>query len=300
MKINRLFIVFLLSLTLFGIKVFAGDSDECTSNASMKASRLRCVSCGLTKLYGNKPSDRWLALLAVRAREKGFGLKDNNPLTNSEAEKEMQKRIIMDLQLYGYCETYRPKNFKGGGLYHDLSASEWLTLSPFIKEDRIPSEKNYVLLAEKMGFKDPGFLSSGTAKTNLDLLFEGSYGSETFEQKKIKFREKLITNIDPEMENTNQPKIVASGDKDMGLRSCLSEINQKFFEPPKSDQDSFDMCVALAKGCEIERDPKDFQKDFCARNGMKLRKPAGGNFGNVIPSPPAPASTTGKPKAGIK
>lgn len=288
MKIKKTLVLLFLSINLVGIQASAEESEECSSNDLLKASRLSCVSCGLTKYYKNKPSHRWLALLAVRAREKGFGLKDNNPLTSLEAEKEMQKRVIMDLQLYGYCENYKPKNFKGGGIYHDLSASEWLMLSPFIKESRIPSEKSYAALAEKMGFKDPGFLSSGTAKSNFDLLFEGSYGSETFEQKKIKFKEKLISELEPDVENASRQKIVGTGDKDQGLRSCLSEVNQKFFEPSKSDQESYDMCVALANECDIERDPKDFQKDFCARNGMKLRKQGGSNFGTPPPPPTSP------------
>lgn len=287
------------------------DAFNCVTNPNLENAQLQCITCGLTKYYADKgvevnPSHKWIALLAVRAREKGFGSGTDSVVRSSIAKEKMQKTVIQDIQAYGFCNEYLGKSTVKSGRsknYHDMSADDWKTFFEFINRDKIPTEKSYVELAEKLGFKDPGFLAKGTAKNNLDYLFEGAYEGYSLDDKRKLFKEKLNEALAPEYnvsgERVEKPReFIANGDKDQGLRNCLTDIKKRFFEKEKSDRETFEMCDAVAKACEIERVPMDYNKDFCVHKGMGLKPVAPSTWKSLVP--PKPSSTGGKSGTGVK
>lgn len=304
------------ALLVFSSATSFADYDQfnCVTNPSLENANLQCISCGLTKYYADKglevnPSHKWLALLAVKARERGFGTNPDSVVKSDVAKEKLQKTVIMELQSYGFCEEYLGKNTLKNGRsrnYHDMSADEWKVIFEFINRDRVPSSKAYAQLAEKLGFKDPGFLAKGTAKDSLDYLFEGSFEGLSLDDKRKLFKEKLNEGLAPDYNVSGErvekaKEFIASGDKDQGLRNCLSDIKRRFFEKQMSDKDTYQMCETVAKACDISRVPMDPQNDFCIHKGMGLRpissapaKPG------PVPPPPAPRPSGQKQGGGVK
>lgn len=289
-----------LTLVMTSVTSFAGyDQFECVTNPSLENSNLQCISCGLTKYYADKgievnPSHKWLALLAIRARERGFGSGSNNVVKNETAKERLQKSVIVDLQAYGFCSEYLGKTTTKNGRsknYHDVSAEDWKVFYEFINRDKIPSEKEYEKLAAKLGFKDPWL--GGSAKKNLDYLFEGSYEGYSLSDKRKLFKEKLNEGLAPDYtvageENKKSNDFIAAGDKDEGLRSCLTDIKKRFFETQLKDKETYELCDTVAKACDLERVPMDSNLDFCIHKGMGL-KPVGAKTNTPnVPSPPPP------------
>lgn len=301
------------SLLFSSVSSFAEyDAFNCVTNPNLDNAGLQCISCGLTKFYADRgievnPSHKWLALLAVRAREKGFGSSTDSVVRSSTSKERMQKTIIQDLQAYGFCNEYLGKSTAKSGRsrnYHDMSADDWKMFFEFITRDKIPSEKSYAQLAERLGFKDPGFFVKGTAKNNLDYLFEGAYEGYSLEDKRKIFKEKLSEALAPEYNVSGERvekarEFIANGDKDEGLRTCLTDLKKRFFEKEKSDKETFEMCDTIAKACEIERVPMDYNKDFCVHKGMGLKPVAPGPAKGTL-APPKPGSPAGAPGAGVR
>lgn len=275
----------LATLLLTSATGIAGyDEFDCVTNPNLESANLQCISCGLTKYYADKgvevnPSHKWLALLAIRARERGFGTGSNNVVKSDVAKERLQKSVIVELQSYGFCNEYLGKTTVKNGRsknYHDVSAEEWKMFFEFINRDKVPSEKSYANLAEKLGFKDPGFLVKGSAKNNLDYLFEGSYEGYSLDDKRKVFKEKLNEGLTPDYNASGErvektKEFIASGEKDEGLRNCLKEIKQRYFEKQMSDKDTYQMCETVAQACDLARVPMDPNQDFCIHKGMGLR-----------------------------
>lgn len=295
------------------VSSFAGyDEFSCVTNPNLQNANLQCISCGLTKYYADKgievnPSHKWLALLAIRARERGFGPSSGSVAKSDQTRERLQKSVIIDLQAYGFCNEYLGKTTVANGRsrnYHDVSAEEWKVFFEFINRDKIPNEKNYANLAEKLGFKDPGFLAKGSAKGNLDYLFEGAYEGYSLDDKRKLFKDKLNEGLAPDYNVSGERaekarEFIASGEKDEGLRNCLKDIKQRYFQEQMSDRDTYKMCETVAQACDIARVPMDPNQDFCIHKGMGLR-PVGSAPAMPGPIPPKPRSTVPNQKSGVK
>lgn len=284
------------------------DEFECVTNPNLESANLQCISCGISKYYADKgmevtPSHKWLALLALKAREQGLGV-SNGVVRSDLAKERLQKSIIAEIQAYGFCTEYLGKNTLKNGRsknYHDVSAEEWRVFFEFINRDKIPPEKGYAKIAEQLGFKNPGFFGKGTAKDNMDYLFQGAFENLSLDEKRALFKEKLNEGLAPDYNVSGDPvekakEFIAAGDKDQGLRNCLSDIKKRFFEQQMSDKDTFQLCETVATSCDLSRTPMDSKNDFCIHKGMGLRpvQPPP----TQIPPPPRPAKS--RPGKGIK
>lgn len=281
------------------------DEFDCVTNTNLELTGLQCVACGITKYYKDKgvegvnPSQKWLALLAVKARERGFS--ETSEIAKSSYNKEqLQKAVIRQVQRYGFCTNYVGKDTAGSRNSPDIKGDQWKTLYEFINRGSIPPESAYKKIASNFfGFKSPGVFSSGNAKTKMDFLFEGAYENISLDNKRALFREKIVDGRD----------FIESGDDDQGLRSCLGDIKQRFFpgrdaSNQMSDRDTYNLCQTMAQACDIERVPMSAD-DFCVHKGMGLRpatttqpNPIGGATGaprpiggsGTRPPPPPPGA----------
>lgn len=288
-------------LTLSAASSFAGyDEFACITNQNIERAHLQCVACGITKYYADKgidvnPSHKWLALLGLKVREYKLDNAGRSSVVSSDAERNYKIRVIQKIQEYGFCTEYvgsktasRSKNM------HDMSAEDWTAFYEFLNREDIPGEKSYDKIAKSLGFKS-GWMGASGAKKNMDYLFEGFNENLSLDDKRSLFKEKLKQALQPEYnvsgeKNEKSTDFIAAGDKDQGLRSCLTDIKRRFFEQQMSDKETYKMCEVIANACDLARTPMG-PNDFCVHKGMGLR-PAPAKQ-RPIP-PPAIPSGTGK------
>ena len=254
---------------------------DCETNKSIELAGLQCVACGLTKFSGKDPSHKWLALLALKARESNLTHDGKGgPASSEEARQTLQKLVIKKLQDYSYCDSFKGKERVSKNMV-DMPTGAWSDLYPFINRATRPSDKAYDKVAELFGFKN-GVFSSG--KKNMDYLFEGFNEDYSMEDKRKMFREKVSGAVKFE-DNGGPPSsgnnFMESADDDKGLRNCLREIKER---PVLADQESFRMCEVVAASCGIDRQPMT-AGDFCMRKGMRLVVAPG--TGTAAPARPA-------------
>ncbi len=287
------------------------DEFDCRSNGSIKNAGLECVTCGLQKHYRDqgldevKVSEKWLTLMGILAQREY----SQNTVRSPEEREAFQKAVIRNLQIYGFCSEYLGKETKGHGRsqnYKDMSAEDWRYFNSLLNRDYKISDDQLADAAAKLGFKS-GLFSNKSAKKNLEYLFEGNYENLSLDQKRDLFKQKLKQALAPNYDISGEKiskefeEFIADGDKDQGLRSCLADIKERFFEKTLSDKATHGLCVTMAEACDLPRKHLDSNGDFCIHPGMAL-KPASRQvqpppFGNgtrpIPPPPPRPAGKSG-------
>ncbi|WP_374078333.1 hypothetical protein [Bdellovibrio bacteriovorus] len=284
---------------------FAGyDEFNCVTNDSLELSNLQCISCGISKYYADKgvevtPSHKWLAILALKVRENKLDKDGKGTTTSTDAEVNYKQQVIKKIQAYGFCTEYVGKDTPSRSKnMHDMSSTEWRTFFEFLNRDDLPSEKSYDKLSESLGFRSTALFGSGGAKKNMDYLFEGFDEDLSLNDKRALFKDKLKQGVASDYNVSgekieNSRKFISSGDKDQGLRNCLSDIKRRFFEQQMSDKETFKMCEVMANACDLARTPMS-KNDFCVHRGMGLRPATGtGTQPRPLPPPPLPSKGTG-------
>nr|WP_295905773.1 hypothetical protein [uncultured Bdellovibrio sp.] len=294
-------ILTIAAIALTSTTSFAGyDEFNCVTNGSIERAHLQCVACGISKYYSDKgievtPSHKWLALLGLKVREQNLDSRSKGTVTSSDALENFQKDVIIKIQEYGFCAEYLGKDTKKKGRsnnMHDMSAEDWTAFFEFLNRDDNPSSKNYDKMAENLGFKSTSLIGSGGAKKNMDYLFEGFDENLSLDDKRALFKEKLKQALASEYNVSGEraektKEFISSGDKDQGLRTCLSDIKQRFFQQQMSDKETFKMCEVIANACDLERTPMS-ANDFCVHKGMGLRPASSVGSGGRVPLAPPP------------
>lgn len=282
-------------LLVLSATAFAEGYDEwnCRERDMLKGMGLQCVSCGVQQYYSDKgqtdvvPSEKWIALLAVGARQ--FRQLSNGrpaPRTGGYSDEEtnnMKKVIISQIQAYGFCTKYISSDtlkITGGKDYRDLSGKDWDYVKSLIKADH--EERDMNKAAKFFGFKD-GFVSDLALPNMRSLMDDEHLRDFTVDSKRKDFKDKLRSALAPEYtvsgERSTAPQIIGAGDKDNGLRQCLEEVQQRLkAEPLQNSNVAF--CSTMAKACQMN-------DEFCGGKPKVHYHPSGNKN---LPSAPSKGS----------
>lgn len=294
------------------------DAWNCRERDALKAAGLQCLSCGIQQFYSDKgqadvvPSEKWLAFLAVNARAfrqlgaerppQGPGKPgtpgprpSRNSGDNSQELDNMKIVMIKQLQAYGFCTRFISKDtlkVTGGKNYRDLSADDWRFLRNLISRETNETEVNNA--AKFFGFKQPSFLGIESGKVAMqsmrDLIDDSELNEFSSSNKRSEFKEKLkkilTSEYDVSGERTHNNQVLASDDKDQGMRKCLEEVQQRLKSPEFSD-DNKAMCTSMANACGIGLGVCSEPKSSGARPPVEVGDgPSKGAGRKGLPSPP--------------
>lgn len=277
------------AILLFTATGFAGY-DNCTTteqSSMLPLMGLACVSCGVQMYYSTQgkgdsvnPSERWLATLAVGARNirklnpGEIGLHSESIVKKGTAMMSMHQVVISQIQAYGFCSN----KYNVG----------WKDIRKFITNNAEASSDGKKFVSKALGFDgvdDFRELLNDAPKLDKD----GNPIKESLDERRRKFRE-------------TASDLIAKDDLDADLKSCLLEMRAKKVEQ-MSDQQSYKLCTTMADACDLEH-------DFCLAKGMSLSVQTGGGGGSGSssqgsggsqqnPRPPIPASSK-QPSGGKK
>lgn len=319
----------LLSSTISVSALAAYDDFDCRASASLKNAYLDCVSCGAQKYFSDKfpdkevvPSEKWLAFLGVMTKQTShlapsrpdgrFTSRDNDIVSNFDAREAYQKKVIAQVQAYGFCTKFIGKKNRG----KDMSADDWKVVFSYLTTSKNASDAELEKLAEFFGFDNPKFGSK--AESNMRYLVTGKrvnpaletnrnrlndFSEDPKDQRRPNFKRRLSeildSNYDISGERTDTRAAITTGDKSTGLRECLEEIrgmqegrgDTMASTAFRNDSSSYEFCSTMANSC-------DMAPNFCAGRpapaGVVVPKAPGKTHESAIATGVADRNVTGK------
>jgi len=276
---------------------YAQAGGGCTAASRfLTETRLQCVSCALENATGVKPSEKFIALMGVTAERYTY-LAPDQKMSNGdvihahsadggEALRNFQRKVIQQIQAYGFCKSGSSYGDKVPVTMFDLV---YPAVSGSKSKDEVQvrdgkkvlnnesstglSAKEMKKVAEYLGFSSTDDMSN---------LFESDYFKYSSPLKRQEVFKKAVKS------NRN------SYHDD--LKSCLDEMtgsedtDAKFrLRPEVVNRDNQKLCEAMAKECELP------STDFCYKTPAPpaLGNDSGSSGGSGASGAPVPAESHG-------
>lgn len=266
----------------------------CDETPFLKTTRLACISCGVEKFTGKKPSEKYLAMIGFATSKYSFLGKttnDKGTLTQFGDSSEggsalelFQRNVIQKIQAYGFCVDGRTNRngdiAQGAGygkvplgimdlVFSAVSGSRSTNTVPVVKGDKIKgreSSTGYTTNQEKDLLKFFGF-SDKQAFENLYRIEGWTYLTPVERQNAIREVLASAPGNNPyggESNSVVDHGIYASSENGNGLRECVKQMNDlviqkdSAFNLKTNSSSNQELCQLMAIECEIDL-------DFCTK-----------------------------------
>lgn len=315
-------------LGLMGLFIFSSSSEAnpaivkklnkkymeatCDETPFLTTSRLACVSCGVQKFTGLKPSEKYLALLGFTT-DKYVNLgKTVNVRTNTTehadsseggaALESFKRNIIQKVQAYGFClegaiDKGGRVTGKGYGnvpgpmmnlVFSAISGSR-STNSVLVKDGKKvvgrESSTGYTSKQEKELVKFFGFRSEDKMA---DLFQDDRWTYATPAQRQNHFREVLAgaPAQNPYDSSSSSTGFYGRDENADGLKECIKQMGEfanradSIFNLSSPNPDNQELCQLMAMECEVDM-------DFCSNTPKPVPasskgSSSGGSSGSVF------------------
>lgn len=277
---------------------------SCEETNFLKTSRLSCISCGIEKFTGMKPSEKYLALLGFTTskyaylgrteNERGTLTEYGHAADGTKALELFQRNVIEKVQATGFCvdgKVDRDGNLIGGKgygkipssfltlVYSSISGSRSTNSVPVVKNKQVvgrESSTGYTTDQEKELVKFYGLKNVQQLKNLYEI--EGWTYLTPSERQKV-FRANLSTapegNPYAESSSLNQ-SLYNVEDSGEGLKECMSQLNSlqtkkdSIFNLKQKNSENQEICQLMAVECDIPM-------DFCTKTPVPAMTNPGSN-----------------------
>lgn len=238
----------------------------------VEQNELACISEGIKQKTNHRPSDRYLSLLAAIAYQNAdlpnkSGTTNRNIRVNDELKQSIQKRIIENIQAFGFCIENKidskglvsqQKGYAPISTYKHDSAEDIRMM--FVSEYKSSDRAKNKVANDYFGF------NSFHAMNN--LFYTKDWNHKTQKQRQDFFRDKLASAI---KEPTNYSRSVASsaeytfaqGDLGEAAKECVKQLegwtkpeNNTIFNHSKGavPSENVALCKTISKECGFKND----------------------------------------------
>lgn len=270
-------LLLLLTITLVSQQVIADNypTDDRESADFIGLSRLSCISDGIKAKTNLRPSDRYLSLLAAIAYQNAQlpssqNSSDNDIRINRDLELSLQKRIIENIQLFGFCldkKLDETGNVTSESGYSNILSNPDENIDEiramFIANDKSSKNQKNKVASKYFGFES--FSEASNVFYNPDWL-----NKKTPSERQKYFREKLelalsaqekqSTFFDESSFLSQSSSVFTNKDLGKGAKECLQQL-KKMTDPNTSTlfslkdnnlrKDNIDLCKSMANSCQF-------------------------------------------------